>query len=126
MKLPHQLYKPNANHLEGLNLSKLTPISIYNLKRNQYFQSRPGMISNCPDVSTLALFTEDPELGRGWKARYFALAGQGYTGKIDREFLAPEGLRLKSTEAVIQYLYCSNQYNQKYIDSAKKYLGLSS
>ena len=108
--------------LQGLNLTKLTPALVTGLRSSAYFRAHPSSVAGPPDQTTAALFTADPQLGRGWRVRYFALAAAGGCGKIDREFLSPEGIRLRSSEAVIEYLLCGD--SQDLVDSARAYLGV--
>ena len=108
--------------LQGLNLTKLTPALVTGLRSSAYFRAHPSSVAGPPDQTTAALFTADPQLGRGWRVRYFALAAAGGCGKIDREFLSPEGIRLRSSEAVIEYLLCGD--SQDLVDSARAYFGV--
>jgi len=128
-KTLHKALNTTTNKmLEKLQLMKVNGITtqfVTRLKQSRFFQSNPGAVTmtSSDDKETLSLFTHDQSLGKGWKVRYYAVASP-FSG-IDREFLSPEGLRLKSAEAVVEYMRCIGRYQSSHIQSVKDYLRIN-
>merc|ERR1712098_748872 len=114
---------------EKLQMTKVRGITtqfITRLKQSRFFQSNPGAMTlpSNSDKATMSLFTHDQNLGKGWKVRYYAVARPRSNG-LAREFLSPEGLRLKSADAVVEYMKCIGKYHNSHIQSVKDYLRIS-
>ena len=109
---------------KSLDLSGLPTVLSDSLKSSEYFSRHRGELSVLQDERKARTFTADPPLGPGWRVRYYAKAGHGGSGSIEREFLSPHHVTLSSPEAVVEYILCSNSHTQQSVSNIKHYLGV--
>ena len=99
-------FKNRSISILNLDRSRLSETLINNLEQRKYFLDNPDTLSMLEEERmSVSMFSGDPGLGPGWRVRYYSVRGKG--GRVSREFLSPDHVRLGTPEAVIEYLQCS-------------------